>query len=68
MIDPKERLLGIWELSSRLGAELERLDKLEPNRLQRAAISSVQAQYRWWRGSNLGELLNLFEIPPEERR
>ena len=60
-------LLEIWGLAGQLGDKLEALDKIEPNRRQRAAIQSAQAQYRDWRGINLGELLNLFGLPPEKR-
>ncbi len=66
-MDSKRQLLETWELAERLREKLNSLDKLRPNRRQQAAISSVQAQYRWWRCSNLGELLNEFGIPPEDR-
>ena len=65
--DHKGMLLEIWGLAGQLGEKLESLDKIEANRRQRAAIVSAQAQYRDWRGINLGELLNLFGLPPEKR-
>lgn len=64
----KERLLKIWRMSCLLGAELEGLDVLCKSRsMQFAVLQSCQSQFCDWRGFNLGELMNLFGIPPENR-
>ena len=66
-MDSKGMLLEVWSLAGQLGDKLEALDKIGASRRQRAAIVSAQAAYRDWRGINLGELLNLFDLPPEKR-
>jgi len=63
----ENELLLVWALAGQLGDKLEALDKIKASRRQRAAIVSAQAQYRDWRGFNIGELLNLFDLPPEKR-
>ena len=65
----KEQLLEIWELSSLMKNKLDRLDKVRrPTKAQWAAIQSAQNSFRDFRGINLGELLNLFGLPPEKRK
>lgn len=63
----KSQLLSIWLAAEQLAGELESLDKIEASRRQRAAIGKVRAQFRWWRNADLGELLNLYDLPPEKR-
>jgi len=64
----ERRLQGIWRMACELDVELNMLDDLVGNRsVQFAAMQSCQSQYREWRGYNLGELMNLFGIPPEKR-
>lgn len=69
MMDPKTELLEIWGLAGRLADKLDRLDKIDVNRRSEkyAAIQSAQNSFRDWRGINLGELMNLFDLPPEKR-
>lgn len=65
----KEQLLEIWELSGRMKEKLDALDKVRrPTKAQWAAIQSAQNSFRDFRGINLGELLNLFGLPPEKRK
>ena len=62
------RMQKLWRMACELDVELNMLDDLVGNRsVQFAAMQSCQSQYREWRGYNLGELMNLFGIPPEKR-
>ena len=64
----EKRMQGIWRLACELDVELDGLDDLAGNKsVQFAAIRSCQSRFRDWRGFNLGELMNLFGIPPEKR-
>lgn len=64
----KERMLGIWRMSCELAAELEGMDNLCKSRsVQYGTLQLCQSQFADWRGFNLGELMNLYGIPPEKR-
>ena len=64
----ERRMQNVWRLACELDVELDRLDDLVGNKsVQFAAMQSCQSQFREWRGYNLGELMNLFGIPPEKR-
>ena len=64
----ERRMQGIWRLACELGVEMEKLDDLFNSRsAEFAALQLCQSQFRDWRGYNLGELMNLFGIPPEKR-
>jgi len=64
----ERRMQKIWLMACELDNEMNQLDDLAGNKsVQFAAIQSCQSQYRDWRGYNLGELMNLFGIPPEKR-
>ena len=62
------RVQRIWRMAAELQVELDRLDDLCNSRsVQFAALQSCQGRLGEWRGFNLGELMNLFGIPPEFR-
>lgn len=63
----EKKLLALWAASRAFLRQLDDLDKIKATTEQRAAINSAQAEYRWFQGANLGELLNLFHLPPESR-
>lgn len=65
----KEIMLDIWSDSSMLQKKLDRLDKLSPvSKDQSDAIHAAQNGLRGWRGCNLGEMMNRFDLPPGERQ
>jgi hypothetical protein len=64
----EKEFLAIWAQSRVFLRRLDRLDNIEANKAQRAAIVSVQASFRDFQFTNLGELLNLFDLPPEKRK
>ena len=62
------RMQRLWRMAAELQVELDLLDDLCNSRsVQFAALQSCQGQLRDWRGLALGELMNLFGIPPENR-
>jgi hypothetical protein len=63
----QEKLLTIWDQACELKAAIAVLDKLPASRAQRAATDSVADGFRYFQYCALGELLNLYDIPAEER-
>lgn len=62
-------LIEIWADSARLQKKVDALDNFQSRMTpdKKAAREKLQAQLDWWRFSNLGELMNLFDLPPEDR-
>jgi len=64
----ERRMQGIWRLACELGVELEKLDDLFNSRsAEFKALQSAQSVFRDWRGSNLGELMNMSGVPVDKR-
>jgi hypothetical protein len=66
----QKELLEIWQMSNKLQKRVDDLSRIRGvfTAAQRMAIESAQNGIRGWRGINLGELLNAFDIPPEKRK
>lgn len=64
----EKRMQKIWRMACELDVEVNMLDDLVGNKsVQFAALQLCQSRLRDWRGYDLGELMNLFGIPPEKR-